>query len=54
MSESFLAPINGSLAIAHVCLSEAGKIEAVGSIDDIMIGKILSRLTGMPVSVPAV
>jgi hypothetical protein len=43
-----------SLAIAHVCLSEAGKIEAVGSLDDMMIGKLLSSLTGMPVSVPAV
>jgi hypothetical protein len=42
-----------SLAIAHVCLSEEGKIEAAGSLDDLMIGKLLSSLTRMPVSVPA-
>jgi hypothetical protein len=43
-----------ALAIAHVCMSLEGKIEAAGSIDDLMIGKILSSLTGMPVSVLAV
>jgi hypothetical protein len=40
-----------SLALAHVCLSE-GKIESAGGLDDLMIGKLLSSLTGMPVSAP--